>query len=397
VNQVMGQRVYLDWNASAPLRPEARAAMLAAVDVSGNPSSIHAEGRAARGLIETARRQVAALVGAEPRNVFFTSGGTEANLLALHPALERGEDKRPRDRLLLSAVEHPSVRSGGRFAADAVEEVPVTADGRVDLAALERRLAGRGGRAGHRPLVSIMLASNETGVIQPVAAAAKMVHRAGGLVHVDAVQAAGKIPLDINALGADLVALSGHKLGAPKGAGALIRRDEELHLAEPMIKGGGQERGTRAGTENVIGIVGFGAAAAAAASALADERARITALRDRMEAGLKSISPDAVIFGAGVERLPNTTFFAVPGVKAETALIALDLDGIAVSSGSACSSGKVAASHVLAAMGVDAALARGAIRASLGFSTSEEDVNCLLAAWNKLVQALPKRTHGMAA
>jgi cysteine desulfurase len=393
----MGQRIYLDWNASAPLRPEARAAMLAAVDISGNPSSIHAEGRAARGLIETARRQVAALVGAEPRNVFFTSGGTEANLLALHPALERGEDKRPRDRLLLSAVEHPSVRSGGRFAADAVEEVPVTADGRVDLAALERRLAGRGGRAGHRPLVSIMLASNETGVIQPVAAAAKMVHRAGGLVHVDAVQAAGKIPLDINALGADLVALSGHKLGAPKGAGALIRRDEELHLAEPMIKGGGQERGTRAGTENVIGIVGFGAAAAAAASALADERARITALRDRMEAGLKSISPDAVIFGAGVERLPNTTFFAVPGVKAETALIALDLDGIAVSSGSACSSGKVAASHVLAAMGVDAALARGAIRASLGFSTSEEDVNCLLAAWNKLVQALPKRTHGMAA
>jgi cysteine desulfurase len=393
----MGQRIYLDWNASAPLRPEARAAMLAAVDISGNPSSIHAEGRAARGLIETARRQVAALVGAEPRNVFFTSGGTEANLLALHPALERGEDKRPRDRLLLSAVEHPSVRSGGRFAADAVEEVPVTADGRVDLAALERRLAGRGGRAGHRPLVSIMLASNETGVIQPVAAAAEMAHRAGGLVHVDAVQAAGKIPLDINALGADLVALSGHKLGAPKGAGALIRRDEELHLAEPMIKGGGQERGTRAGTENVIGIVGFGAAAAAAASALADERARITALRDRMEAGLKSISPDAVIFGAGVERLPNTTFFAVPGVKAETALIALDLDGIAVSSGSACSSGKVAASHVLAAMGVDAALARGAIRASLGFSTSEEDVNCLLAAWNKLVQALPKRTHGMAA
>jgi cysteine desulfurase len=393
----MGQRIYLDWNASAPLRPEARAAMLAAVDISGNPSSIHAEGRAARGLIETARRQVAALVGADPRNVFFTSGGTEANLLALHPALERGEDKRPRDRLLLSAVEHPSVRSGGRFAADAVEEVPVTADGRVDLAALERRLAGRGGRAGHRPLVSIMLASNETGVIQPVAAAAKMVHRAGGLVHVDAVQAAGKIPLDINALGADLVALSGHKLGAPKGAGALIRRDEELHLAEPMIKGGGQERGTRAGTENVIGIVGFGAAAAAAASALADERARITALRDRMEAGLKSISPDAVIFGAGVERLPNTTFFAVPGVKAETALIALDLDGIAVSSGSACSSGKVAASHVLAAMGVDAALARGAIRASLGFSTSEEDVNCLLAAWNKLVQALLKRTHGMAA
>ena len=388
----MGHRAYLDWNATALLRPEARAAMLAAMDVFGNPSSIHAEGRAARGLIETARRQVAALVGAEPRNVTFTSGGTEANGLALQPELETGGDKAARERLLISAVEHPSVRCGGSFPARAVAEVPVTADGIVDLGALERVLAAVG-----RPLVSLMLANNETGVIQPVAAAAELVHRAGGLLHVDAVQAAGKIPCDINALGADFLALSGHKLGAPKGVGALVRRSEDLHVADPMIKGGGQERGLRGGTENVLGIVGFGAAAAAAAAGLEAERARIAALRDRLEARLKGISPDAAIFGAGVARLPNTTAFAVPGVKAETALIALDLDGVAVSSGSACSSGKVAASPVLAAMGVEPALARGAIRVSLGFSTADEEVDCFLDAWKKLVQTLPKRTHGRAA
>lgn len=388
----MGHRAYLDWNATALLRPEARAAMLAAMDVFGNPSSIHAEGRAARGLIETARRQVAALVGAEPRNVTFTSGGTEANGLALQPALETGGDKAARERLLISAVEHPSVRCGGSFPARAVAEVPVTADGIVDLGALERVLAAAG-----RPLVSLMLANNETGVIQPVAAAAELVHRAGGLLHVDAIQAAGKIPCDINALGADFLVLSGHKLGAPKGVGALVRRSDDLHVADPMIKGGGQERGLRGGTENVLGIVGFGAAAAAAAAGLEAERIRIAALRDRLEARLKAISADAVIFGAGVARLPNTTAFAVPGVKAETALIALDLDGVAVSSGSACSSGKVAASPVLAAMGVEPALARGAIRVSLGFSTADEEVDCFLDAWKKLVQTLPKRTHGRAA
>src|SRR5262245_10096276 len=388
----MGHRAYLDWNATAPLRPEARAAMLAAADVFGNPSSIHGEGRAARGLIETARRQVAALVGADPRNVTFTSGGTEANLLALQPTLEQAGDKAPRDRLLISAVEHPSVRCGGRFPASAIAEVPVAPDGIVDLVALERALAVPG-----RALVSLMLANNETGVIQPVTQAAAMVHRAGGLLHVDAVQAAGKIPCDINALGADLLTLAGHKLGGPKGVGALIRRSEDVHLGDPLIRGGGQERGVRGGTENILGIAGFGAAAAAAAAALEAERARIGGLRDRLEAGLKAVSPDAVIFGAGMARLPNTTAFAVPGVKADTALIALDLDGVAVSSGSACSSGKVAASHVLAAMGVEADLARGALRVSLGFSTAEADVDCFLTAWHKLVQALPEGRNGEAA
>jgi cysteine desulfurase len=389
-------RAYLDWNATAPLRPEARAAMQAAFELPGNPSSIHAEGRAARASIEAARRQVAALVGAEPRNVVFTSGGTEANVLALHPALEQGGDKQPRDRLLVSAIEHPSVRTGSRFPAQSIEQMPVGPDGRLDLAALERRLAELNA-AGNRPLVSLMLANNETGVIQPVADAARLVHDAGGLLHVDAVQAAGKIACDIKGLGADLMSLSAHKLGGPKGVGALIRRDEALHLADPLIRGGGQERGARAGTENVAAIAGFGAACAAAAAALAAEQTRLAALRDRLEAGLKAVAAETVIFGAGVERLPNTSCFALARVKAETALIALDLDGVAVSSGSACSSGKVAASHVLAAMGVAPDLARAAIRVSLGFSTQASDVEAFLNAWNKLVESLLKRTHGMAA
>jgi len=390
----MSNRAYLDWNATTPLRPEARDAMVAACDVVGNPSSVHGEGRAARALIEEARRQVAALVGAEPRHVAFTSGGTEANLMALSPALERDGDKAPRDRLLLSAIEHPSVRCGGRFPPRSVEETAVGPDGRVDLGALERRLAD--GAAG-RPLVAIMLANNETGVVQPIAEASEIVHRAGGLLHVDAVQAAGKIPCDIKSLGADLLSLSAHKLGGPKGIGALVRREQGLHIADPLIRGGGQERGARGGTENVVGVAGFGAAAAAAAAALPGERARVAALRERLEAGLKALSGAAVIFGAGVERLPNTSLFAVPGVKADTALIALDLDGVAVSSGAACSSGKVAASHVLTAMGVDAELARGAIRVSLGRSTTEEEIDAFLGAWNRLVYALPKRTHGVAA
>jgi len=392
----MAHRAYLDWNATAPQRPEARAAMLAACDLVGNPSSIHREGRAARQAIEVARRSVAELVGADPRNVVFTSGGTEANALALTPAIEVGADRAPRDRLLMSAIEHPSVRSGGQFAPDRIEDLPVRDDGRVELDALERRLATLAGQ-GARPLVSLMLANNETGVIQPVAAAAELVHRAGGILHVDAIQGAGKIPFNINDLGADLVTLSAHKLGGPKGVGALVKRDEALHLAQPLIRGGGQERGARAGTENLPGIAGFGAAAEAARSAATEEAARVAALRDRIEAGVLAVSPSAVIFGREAQRLPNTTLFAMPGIKAETALIALDLDGVAVSSGSACSSGKVAASHVLKAMGIAPELARGAIRVSVGFSTSDEEVDCFLNAWKKLVQTLLKGTHGIAA
>ena len=383
------QRAYLDWNASAPLRPEARAAMIAALDQAGNPSSIHREGRAARHLVDDAREKVAALVGAEPSEVIFTSGGTEANVLALSPGALPAH-------LLVSAIEHPSVRSGGRFPAECVEEIPVAADGIVDLAALADLLAARSATGG-RVVTSIMLANNESGIIQPVAKAAQIVGAAGGILHLDAIQAAGRIAVDVHTLGADLLTLSAHKLGGPKGVGALVRSGGGRAVVEPAIKGGGQERGLRAGTENLVGIVGFGAAAAAAHGALAAEAARMASLRDRFEAGLRRISPDAVVFGADRERLPNTTLFAVPGVKAETAVIALDLDGISVSSGAACSSGKVQASHVLAAMGAPTDLARGAIRVSVGYATTESEVDFALAAWLKFCNALHKARHGIAA
>jgi cysteine desulfurase len=385
----MTDRAYLDWNATAPLRPEAREAMCEALDAVGNPSSVHAEGRAARRLVEAAREKVAALVGAEPRNVVFTSGGSEANVLALSPAAAAG----PCRRLMVSAIEHPSVLAGGRFPAAAVERVPVTDAGKVDLSALAKHLKAAEGCV----LVSLMLANNETGVVQPVSEAAHMVHEAGGVLHVDAVQAVGRIPCDIKALGADLLTVSGHKIGGPKGVGALIRRDAALSFADPLIKGGGQERGARAGTENVAGIAGFGAAAAAALAGLAADAPRMIRLRDRLEAGLKTASPDVVIFGAEVERLPNTTLMARPGMKAETAVIGFDLNGVAVSSGAACSSGKVQPSHVLAAMGVPPRLAGGAIRASLGPTTTESEVDRMIAAWIRLCGALPKERQGIAA
>ena len=389
----MAPRVYLDWNASAPSRPEARDAQAAALDLTGNPSSVHGEGRAARRVIEQAREEVAALVGAEARNVIFTSGGTEANALALSPSIEVAGEKQPFDRLLISAIEHPSVRGGGRFAAGAVEEIPVLPNGVVDLVALERMLGG-GGRA----LVSIMAANNETGVVQPIADAATVVHRRGGLFHVDAVQAAGRVPLDINSLGAGLMTLSAHKLGGVKGAGALIKRDEALHFPDRLIKGGGQERGARAGTENVAAIAAFGAAAAAVRKNLAAEVLHMAALRDRLEKGVRALTPDVVIFGAEADRLPNTTLVAMAGGKAETLVIGFDLDGIAVSSGSACSSGKVAPSHVLAAMRVPRELARGAIRVSAGPATTMAEIDRFLDVWKKLVERLSiKEKRGLAA
>ena len=376
-------RVYLDFNASAPLRPETRAAVAAALELCGNPSSVHAEGRTARRIIEAAREQVATLVGAEPRNVVFTSGGTEANMLALSPALG--------DRLLISGIEHPSVLSGGRFAPEYIEKIPANANGTVDLTALRNAL-GKGGR----PLVSLMLANNETGVIQPVCEATRLVHDAGSLLHVDAIQAAGRISCDINALETDFLTVSGHKIGAPKGVGALIARSESVR-PDPLVQGGGQERGARGGTENVAGIAGFGAAAAAAKQELAEAGARMAVLQAQLEAGLRATSPDVIIFGAESPRLPNTTLFSVPGLKAETAVIAFDLEGVAVSSGAACSSGKVQPSHVLAAMGVPPDLARGAVRVSLGPSTTESEINRFLEAWNKVSRALLNRPQGIAA
>ena len=378
----MSDRVYFDWNATTPLRPEAKAAMAAAWDLSGNPSSVHAEGRHARRLVEQARAAIAAAVGGLARNVVFTSGGTEANALALTPGLRRTSGPAV-ERLLVSAVEHASVLAGGRFPADAIGTVGVTRAGVLDLDQLSATLA-----AGPPALVSLMLANNETGALQPVAEAVELVHASGGVLHVDAIQALGKIPVDIRALAADLVTVSAHKIGGPKGAGAVILADGVSGF-EPLLRGGGQELGRRAGTENVAGIAGFAAAAKAAMAALGEDASRLEGLRDRLERGLRQ-SPGIIVFSDDVKRLPNTTLFTAPGLKAETAVIGFDLAGIAVSSGSACSSGKVQPSHVLEAMGFDTDLAQGAVRLSLGWSTSGAEVDRCLEAWRKLADTLLK-------
>lgn len=367
-------RAYLDHNATTPLHPAAREAMCAALDLPGNASSVHAEGRAARALIEAARADIAAVVNAPSGSVVFTSGGTEAINLALTPHLEAGGAKAPPfDLLLVGAGEHAAVLSGHRFPAAHVEAVGMSAQGALDLEALERALARHRGR---RAMLALQIANNETGVIQPVAAAAERVHAAGGFLVCDAVQGVGKIDCDMRALGADALIVSAHKFGGPQGVGGLCFASPASHIREALIRGGGQERGLRAGTENVAGIAGM-AAAARAAKARQGENASVMALwRDQLEADVTRIAPGAVFFGAGSERLPNTSCFALPGIEAQVLLMFLDVEGVAVSSGSACSSGKVKRSHVLAAMGVTPDLARGAIRVSLGWDSRAED--CIL-------------------
>ena len=295
---------------------------------------------------------------------------------ALKPGLRRSAGA-PVERLLASAVEHASILAGGRFPAEAFRTVGVISSGVLDLEQLRAMLAD-----GPPALVSVMLANNETGALQPVAEAAEMVHAAGGLLHVDAIQALGKIPVDINALNADLLTLSAHKIGGPKGVGAMILA-EGLAGFEALLRGGGQEFGRRAGTENVAGIAGFGAAAKAAMAALEEDAKRLHGLRERLEQGLK-LDGGIIVFSDSVERLPNTTLFTIPSLKAETAVIGFDLAGIAVSSGSACSSGKVQPSHVLEAMGFGPDIAQGAVRLSLGWSTSNVDIDRCLEAWRKL-------------
>jgi cysteine desulfurase len=378
----MFSRTYLDWNATAPLRPEARSAVSSALEASGNPSSVHTEGRAARKLVEAARAQVANAIGAKVDSVVFTSGGTEANAQALVPGWSLSGHAC--GRLVVSAIEHPSVLAGGRFATPDVLQAPVTSDGVLDLGKLRALLS-----AGAPALVSVMLANNETGAVQPISDAATIVHKAGGILHVDAVQALGRVPLNVSILGADLVTLSAHKIGGPKGVGALVVCNANLHLPPALIRGGGQERNRRAGTENVAGIAGFGAAVAAAGIKGTSEAKHMQRLRDRFEAGLAA-TEGVTVFSAAVPRLPNTTLFALKGIRAETAVIALDLEGIAVSSGAACSSGKVQPSHVLAAMGVDEELAKGAIRVSTGYATKEGDIDRILETWRKLSGVLRK-------
>jgi cysteine desulfurase len=284
---------------------------------------------------------------------------------------------------VVSAIEHASVLAGGRFSREAIDVVGVTPSGLIDPAHLRRLLQGK-----PPALVSVMLANNETGAVQPIAAAAEIVHAEGGLLHVDAIQGFGKIPFDINELDADLVTLSAHKIGGPKGVGALVLA-ERLSGLEPLLRGGGQELSRRAGTENVVGIAGFGAAAKAALAALERDAVRLDGLRRRLEEGLRG-TPGAIVFSDAAPRLPNTTLFTVPGLRAETAVIGFDLAGIAVSSGSACSSGKVQPSHVLEAMGFDRDIAQGAVRLSLGWSTQDADIDYCLEAWRKLAGSLLK-------
>jgi cysteine desulfurase len=363
-------RVYLDYNATAPLRPEAKAAMIAALDVTGNPSSAHSDGRKARAIIEAARESVARLVGAKPSEVVFTSGASESNAWVM------GE---PWDTIIVSGIEHDSVLAAARASGARVIEFGASQDGiaRVEAIAVQVLTGGPLGRV----LISLQTANNETGVIQPVAEVAAFAREHGLFVHTDAVQSAGRVALDFAGLGVDLMSLSAHKMGGPKGIGALIIKDH-LDLV-PLIRGGGQERRRRAGTENVAAIAGFGAAAEAAVKDLASV-ARIGALRDRLENQIRLVSRDTVILGADARRLANTSVLALPGRLSETLVIRLDLAGIAVSAGSACSSGKVGRSHVLDVMGIDAEIAKSAIRVSLGPETTEDDIAAFVAAWKAI-------------
>lgn len=397
----MTEMIYLDYNASQPLLREAKTAMTEAFDLVGNGSSVHGAGRLVRSAIEKAREQVATTVGAKPQDVIFTSGGTEANNLALTPSLFK-KPLQSGAQLFVSAIEHPAVLNGMRFNQEQINIIPVTKAGVVDVqklkAALEEirsRLAvDEGQEESLAVLVSVMAANNETGIVQPLREIADIVHEMGGLVHSDCVQALGKMPISIDELGVDLMSVSAHKIGGPQGVGALILKDSSVVLRDPLIAGGGQELKRRGGTENVIGIVGFGAAAQTINEDHFDKLVEITTLRDKLEAGILEISPEAVIFGKGQARLGNCCCFAVEGFSAETLVIQMDLNGVAVSSGSACSSGKVEQSLVLKAMAVPESLGRGALRISLGVETSVQEIDRFIEVWEMLYQR--QKRGGMA-
>lgn len=376
---------YLDHNATSPLRPEVRAAMLHALGLAGNPSSIHGRGRAARALVDDARDRVAALVGANTNDVVFTSGGSEANALALWGAVQGASNSTaPVTRLLVSAIEHDSVLKAAEAVADrtgiACIAIRVGGDGVVDIDALDQQLSATG-----RALIAVMAANNETGVVQPVAEMASRARSTNALVLVDAVQACGKLAIDFALFGADYLTLSAHKFGGPQGVGALVMKASAPFA--PQFPGG-QEKGRRGGTENVTGIAGFGAAAECVER---DDMSRSGRLRDRFEFMLRARFPEVVIFGDTSPRLSNTSNFAIPGIPAETAVIALDLEGVMMSSGAACSSGKVQQSHVLKAMGVPQELAACGLRVSFGWDSVEADVDVTLAALDRLAACIRER------
>ncbi len=375
-----GKRLYLDYNASAPLLDEARNAVIEALGITGNPSSVHREGRAARALVESARRSVAALVNAKPEHVFFTSGATEAASTLLTPIYMMGRSPVRLSHLYVSATEHPCMLVGGQFLPENITVLPVDENGILRLDAFEQALKAHDKSAG-LPLVVVQAANNETGVIQPIREIAALVKTAGGIFVVDAVQAAGRIKIDITNGCGDYLIISSHKIGGPKGVGAVIAISD-LMMPKALVRGGGQEKGHRAGTEALPLIAGFGAAADVAATRLNGNGWSFEA-RDRLETGLMEIAPSATIHGKSVDRLPNTTFFSLDGQKAETVQIAFDLGGIALSAGSACSSGKVGPSHVLAAMGLEEG--SGAIRVSLEPNAPIESVDQFLDVLRKIV------------
>lgn len=378
---VTSTRAYLDYNASAPLIAAAREAAVAALDLTANPSSVHTQGRAARKIVDGARRSVAALIGGKAEHVVFTSGATEAASALLSPEWRMGRSPLRFSHLYVCAADHPCTLSGGRFSPVDVTHFGVDANGVADLAELERLLAAHDKSAG-LPLIAVHAANNETGVIQPVHAIADLVKAAGGVLIVDAVQAAGRVSLDITNGCGDFLILSAHKMGGPKGAGAIVGQSD-LMMPVPLVTGGGQEKGHRAGTENLSGIAGLGAAAEAGKARI-EAMEQVRALRDRAERAVLANFPDAVIHGKDVERLANTTFFTIPGLKAETAQIAFDLAGVALSAGSACSSGRVGPSHVLKAMGFEGD--EGALRVSLGAETTAADIECFDAVLRTLAE-----------
>ncbi|WP_420415214.1 cysteine desulfurase family protein [Roseibium sp.] len=382
--------IYLDHNAGAPLRPVVREAMIAALQEAGNASSVHTHGRKARGKIEEARDAVARLCGAKTRAVTFVSGGTEANMTALTPAWQDQGAPVYLDKLFRSAIEHPSVVTGGRFPVIDQVVVPVDENGVVRLEALEELI-----KDVDPSLISVMAANNETGVVQPLAEIGALAQQYGHFFHVDAVQAAGRMPIDVEAWQADVITLSAHKFGGPQGIGAVIVRST-ARVPAPLMVGGGQENWRRGGTENVAAISGFGAAAISALEEATETR-HLLHLRKRLEEGLRAVCPQTVIFGEGADRLANTVCFAVHGIAAETALIAFDLERVSLSSGSACSSGKVSVSHVLTAMNVDEETARCALRISMGWDTSEADVARFLEIWPKIVDRLNPEARHQAA
>jgi cysteine desulfurase len=386
-------RVYLDHNATTPLLPEVIDAMAGAMQETwGNPSSVHGPGRRARAAVDVARRSVARLIGSGEREVVFTGGGSEADNLALRGAFEAGV-RAGRGKVIISAVEHPGVlrcvedleqRRGAE-----VVRIGVDHAGRLDRAALAAALDER------TAIVSIMHTNNETGVRFPVAEFAESVHRAGALFHVDAVQAIGREPLDVGALGADLVALSAHKICGPKGVGALyVKRGTAI---DAVILGGQQERGLRAGTENVVGIVGFGVAAEHALLAASDFAERVGALRDRLERGLLQLSPGASVNGDTAHRCPAVSNITFPGVEGEAILLSLDMVGISASSGSACASGSLEPSHVLLAMGCGSEHAHASVRFSLGRHTMVEEIDYVLAQLPPMIDRLRELAPDMAA